>query len=82
MAKNKLSDLNNHLFAQLERLSDESISESELKQEMNRAKAVNGVAKNIIDNARTVLEGSKMSYGTLQGNQELPEVFGVQKNKK
>ena len=30
--KNKLTDLNNHLFAQLDRLSDENLSADELAQ--------------------------------------------------
>ena len=37
---NKLSDLNNHLFAELERLSDEELNEDELKSEIGRAKAI------------------------------------------
>ncbi len=31
--KNKLADLNNHLFAQLERLSDEDLAPEQIEQE-------------------------------------------------
>jgi len=64
MPRNTLSDLNNHLFAVLERLNDEDLTEEEMKKEIERARAVNGVAKNIIENAKTALYGAKFSADT------------------
>lgn len=58
--KNTLGDLNNHLFAQLERLSDEDLTEEELEKEINRAKAIEGITKNIISNANLVLQSQKL----------------------
>ena len=52
--KNKLSDLNNHLFAQLERLGDEGIKGDELKDEIERGKSMASVAKEIVSNAKLV----------------------------
>ncbi len=75
MAQNKLTDLNNHLFAQLERLGDEELSQEQLKQEMDRAKSINGVAKNIIDNAKVALEGAQFTYSSIPGDKEVPEQF-------
>lgn len=75
MAKNTLLDLNNHLFAQIERLGDEDMSQEELKREMERAKAINGVAKNIIDNAKTTLEGARFTYQKLPGDKVMPDQF-------
>ena len=64
--KNKLSDLNNHLFAQLERLSDEGIKGEDLDEEIRRAEAVCNVATQIIDNGSLALKAEKMKqeYGT------------------
>jgi len=63
--KNTLGDLNNHLFAQLERLSDEDIKGEQLKEEMLRAKAVTGLASQIIANGTLVLKGRQLQleYG-------------------
>lgn len=57
--KNKLSDLNNHLFEQLERLNDEDLNEEQLTKEIGRAKAITDVANSIINNAKVVLDASK-----------------------
>jgi len=80
MAKNKLSDLNNHLFAQLERLGEEDLQPEQLKQEIDRAKAINGIAKNIVENARTTLEVLKFSYQEHPFNKELPDQLKLKEN--
>ena len=63
--QNTLGDLNNHLFAQLERLSDEDLKGEELKEEMARAKAVTGLASQIIANGTLVLKARtlQLEYG-------------------
>lgn len=53
--KNTLEDLNNHLFAQLERLGDESLSAEQLDQEIKRTDAISKIAGNIINNGALVL---------------------------
>lgn len=58
--KNKLSDLNNHLFAQLERLNEEGISDEALNREVMRARSIDSIAKNIINNANVQLQAMKM----------------------
>lgn len=50
--KNKLPDLRNHLFEQLERLSDENISNDSLEKEVFRADAMVNVSKQIIESAK------------------------------
>ena len=57
--KNKLTDLNNHLFEQLERLNNEDLSEEELEKEIKRTKAMTNVATNIINNGNLMLNTMK-----------------------
>lgn len=54
--KNTLTDLNNHLFAQLERLNDEDLSSEQMAAEIQRAKAITGLASQIIANGTLVLK--------------------------
>lgn len=57
--QNKLSDLNNHLFEQLERLNDESLTGDELQLEIQRSKAMTEVAGRIIENGKLAFEAFK-----------------------
>lgn len=63
--KNKLTDLNDHLFAEIERLGDEELTEEGLQTEVSRAKAISDVAGKIIDNAKLALEATRLQveYG-------------------
>lgn len=57
--KNKLSDLNNHLFEQLERLNDEDLNPEQLQQEIERANAMADIGSVIVNNAKVVLAAFK-----------------------
>jgi hypothetical protein len=57
--KNKLSDLNNHLFEQIERLNDDDLKGESLTTEIRRAQAMCNVAGKIIANGRLVLDAAK-----------------------
>lgn len=51
LVKNKLTDLNNHLFAQLERLSEEGLTAEQIEQEVRRTDAIVDVSEQIVRNA-------------------------------
>lgn len=78
MAKNnKIIDLNNHLFEQLERLLDAE-DEAEIEREVKRSKAINNIATCITTNAAIALKAQKHinEYG---GKNELPEMLLIGK---
>lgn len=63
--KNKLIDLNNHLFAQLERLNEERLSTEKMENEIRRAEAIVKVSSQIIETAGISLRAAKIlaEYG-------------------
>lgn len=72
--RNTLGDLNNHLFAQLERLSDEEIKGEALREEIERAKAINQVAMQIINNGKLIVDVIKTKEDYLGRNgKQLPK---------
>lgn len=73
--KNTLGDLNNHLFAQLERLSDESLTGEKLVEEMQRAKSVTSVASSIISNGSLVLEAQKLADDYMNADNKMPKML-------
>jgi len=74
--KNTLGDLNNHLFAQLERLGDEDLKGEALQEEMNRAKSITSLASQIISNGNLVLQAEKFTVETLgKSKAEAPKML-------
>jgi len=67
--KNKLTDLNDHLFAQLERLSEEGLTKEQIDTEVHRGQAIVAVADKIIQNASLQLKGAAFiaEYGEIAG---------------
>ena len=58
--KNKLSDLNDHLFMQLERLGEEDLTSEQVEKEVARSEAIVSVGDRIIRNAALQIKGAEM----------------------
>lgn len=79
MTKNKLSDLNDHLFAQMERLSEEGLTEKKIEIEAARTAAIVDVAEQIIRNADLQLRAIKLVAD--HGDRFLPQLTMIGTNK-
>lgn len=73
--RNTLGDLNNHLFAELERLGDEELTGEELDKEIRRASAISSVSKNIIANANILLQAAKFKEVEMMKSDEMPKML-------
>ncbi len=58
--KNRLTDLNDHLFAQIERLADEDLSGDLLEQEVRRGVAIVAVADQVLRLATLQVQAAKV----------------------
>ena len=52
MARNKINDLRDHLFAALERLDNDELTTEELQKEIEKAEAISGLGNVIINSAK------------------------------
>lgn len=75
MVKSRLTDLNLHLFEQLERLNDEELKGEKLEQEINRSKVITDVAQTIINNGSLALKAAELAneYGIT--SREFPKML-------
>jgi hypothetical protein len=73
--KNILGDLNNHLFAQLERLGEEDLKGEKLQEEINRAKAITNIATQVIANGALVLKARAFLDEKFNADAKLPKML-------
>lgn len=76
MTRNTLSDLNDHLFAELERLGDEGMTPEAMRAEIERAKALSSIAKQVVANANVVLRAAEFADEQI-GDAPVPAMLGV-----
>lgn len=75
---NNLGALNDYLFETLERLTDDSLSDEELKREIARSQAIANVANSVIKSGELALKAvvTKEEFGLGDSKtQELPKML-------
>lgn len=80
MAKNKLTDLNNHLFEMLERLNDDELMASNAEEEIRRANAITQIGSTIIQNGQLMLDAQKHAdeFGYSARERKLPDILALE----
>ena len=73
--RNKLIDLNNHLFEEIERLNDEDLTDELLQQEIKRANSMAQIAQAIVSNASLAFKAQ------LQFGNDSPDMFLLEDKK-
>jgi len=73
--KNKLSDLNDHLFSQLERLMDCKADGDELAAEIKRSKAVTEIADKVVSNGELALKAAEFNAQHLRDEVKAPKML-------
>ncbi len=73
--KNTLGDLNERLFNQLKRLTNEDMEPEELDNEIKRAKAVTDVAKTITEAGKLALAACKFRDDRMDIDQNTPKML-------
>jgi hypothetical protein len=70
MARNKISDLRDHLFAALERIDNDDLTSDQISQEVSKAKAIASIGSVLINSAKVEMEYIKAT-GKLDTASEL-----------
>jgi len=75
---NTLLDLNNHLFAQMDRLSGQDLKGEKLKSEIDRSNAMAKVAAQIISNGNLALKIKMMqNENRIIGDKNMPPMLDM-----
>lgn len=77
--RNKITDLNEYLFNQLDELSNDDLSDEELEKAIDKSKAITSVAKTIIDNGKLMLDAQKHADEYYRNpNKKVIEMLGIE----
>lgn len=73
--KRSLADLNEYLFDELDRLSNEDLSGDELSLEVNRSNAITRIAERVIASADIAIRALKLKEDAMDASFKLPKLL-------
>lgn len=74
-AKESILDLNSYLFEQLNRITNDDLKGEELRDEIERSRAVCGVAETIVKNASLALKVAQFADSVGTTSEALPDLL-------
>lgn len=77
--KNTLSDLNNYLFEQLERLNDDELTDEQMERELKKTDSIVRISERIIENGELAFKTMKHmdDYGYNAGKRNVPALLNA-----
>ena len=80
--KNKITDLNNYLFEQIEKLNDEDLTEDELDLQIKKADKICDISRVLIKTQSLQLDAAKtlLDYGKIEPNTFKNILIGMNNN--
>lgn len=75
--QNNLSDLNNHLFSQLELLESDELNEKDLDLELKKAKAITQISSQILNIARLQIAAINTAESCGLCNKDMPALIAT-----
>lgn len=77
--KNTLTDLNNYLFEQIERLNDDSLTDEQVQRELNKTDRIVKIAEKAIEIGELELKAVQHmdEYGYGRKHQKMPKMLEV-----
>lgn len=79
MARNKMEDLRNHIFAALERLNDEELTSEQVEMEAKKAKSIAGLTNALIETAKLEVQFMRET-GQMKSSTNLLGSINTQQN--
>lgn len=76
-----INDLNEHLFAQLERLSDPEATQSDIQKEYTRSRALVDVSRMVIDSGKLMLDAEKVQNDKYNADSPPHRFFDVEQER-
>lgn len=70
-----MTDLTDHLFAEIERLSDDELTPDEIEAEVHRAHAIGKLSKTVIDAGNLMMRAAEFNDVKLNADSHLPRLL-------